>query len=178
MRVTGGEFKGRVLKSSPGSHVRPTTDIAREGFFNILQHSLDWEDVAFLDLFSGTGIMSLEALSRGCATVLSVDKHPKSVAFIKQLRHDFLAPSDCHRWETQQGDGLVWSKSALHAFDLIYADPPYDWPHYVMFVEQCLDNMKAGSLLCVEHQKQLVLKNSNLERARSYGQSVISFFRK
>lgn len=178
MRITGGEWGGRQLKGSPGPHVRPTTDIAREAFFNILQHRIDWEETVFLDLFSGTGIMALEAISRGCSKVVSVDKNPKSLAYLKSLRTDFCKDSDSVVWDCLQGDALSWSKTDLRGFDLIYADPPYDWSFYPVFVSQCLENMQSGALLCVEHQKQLVLTHPCLERSRAYGHSVMSFFRK
>jgi 16S rRNA (guanine966-N2)-methyltransferase len=86
VRIVGGKHKGRTLQAPAGRDVRPTSDRAREGIFNILAHSIDWqgfEDVAVLDVFSGTGALGLEAISRGASSGVFIDNDPTSLQCVK-----------------------------------------------------------------------------------------------
>ena len=175
MRIGGGEFAGRVIKGSPGSHVRPTTDRARESFFNILANKIDFESIKVLDLFAGTGIMALEFISRGCQSVYSVDLNGKSQRFMTQLQAEFGVEE---KWNIEKQDALRFLENDISEFDLIFADPPYAWTFYDAFLLKALERMKSGAMLCLEHDKNKVLKHELLIDSRNYGQSVISFFQK
>lgn len=86
MRIVGGKHKGRTLQAPAGQNIRPTSDRAREGIFNILAHSLDWrgfEDMPVLDVFSGTGALGLEALSRGASVGVFIDNDVNSLQCVK-----------------------------------------------------------------------------------------------
>jgi len=175
MRIGGGEFAGRIIKGSPGSHVRPTTDRARESFFNILTNKVDFESIKVLDLFAGTGIMALEFISRGCESVYSVDLNTKSIKFMLQLKDEFGVDD---KWNIEKQDALRFLENDISEFDLIFADPPYAWTYYNEFMLKTLEKMKPGAMLCLEHDKNKILQHQLLIDARNYGQSVISFFQK
>ncbi len=86
MRIVGGKFRGRTLNAPPGRDIRPTSDRAREGIFNILAHSIDWngfDGLTVLDVFSGTGALGLEAMSRGAAHGIFIDNDPASLKCVK-----------------------------------------------------------------------------------------------
>ena len=87
MRIVGGKFRGRSLNAPAGRDVRPTSDRAREGIFNILAHSIDWDgfdDLTVLDVFSGTGALGLEAMSRGAAHAVFIDKDPVALKCLRE----------------------------------------------------------------------------------------------
>ena len=84
MRVVGGRFRNRRINPPNSMEARPTTDYAKEGLFNVLQHSSALEDIRVLDLFAGTGSISLEFLSRGAADVLSVEQDRVLHAFLQR----------------------------------------------------------------------------------------------
>lgn len=122
MRIISGKFGGRRLTSFKADHIRPTTDRIKEVIFNKLQG--DVEGARVLDLFSGTGNLSFEALSRGAARVVSVEKHPKSVEIIKK---------NCELLKITPAEMLVLKKDVFSylkgdftdGFDLILIDPPF-----------------------------------------------------
>ena len=82
MRIIGGKYKSRKIQVPAGLNARPTTDFAREGLFNVLNNLLDWEETSALDLFSGTGSIAFELISRGCSHVVSVEQNPRHFDFI------------------------------------------------------------------------------------------------
>ena len=121
MRITAGEFRGRRLNVPNLPGLRPTPSKVRQALFNILGGI---EGVAMLELFSGSGVMAVEALSRGAASVLSIERNPKAVQQLKQLRQT-LNLND--RWQIMQAEvGKGLATLAGQRFDLIFADPPYE----------------------------------------------------
>lgn len=88
MRVVGGKYRGRRLKPPSRLKARPTTDFAKEGLFNVLQHSIELEEIDVLDLFAGSGGISLEFLSRGASSVVSVDADKHAVLFMKKMARE------------------------------------------------------------------------------------------
>ena len=88
MRIISGEFKGRKLRPPVGLPVRPTTDMAREALFNILRNKIEFEQVSVLDLFSGTGAIGFEFISRGVQSVTSIEQNPKCIDFQKRTAED------------------------------------------------------------------------------------------
>ncbi|MCK9480627.1 MAG: RsmD family RNA methyltransferase [Bacteroidia bacterium] len=176
MRISGGEFAGRIIKGSPGTHVRPTTDRARESLFNILQNQFDFNELKVLDLFAGTGVIALEFLSRGALHVDSIDLNMKSVAFMQNLRDDFSVQN---KWTIFKGNAMSWIKSSdLSAYNIIYADPPYAWEYYNSFLNLMVEKMHTGTLFCLEHERNKLLPHTTLIDEKVYGQSIISFYRK
>ena len=86
MRIIGGKYKSRRFQLPTKFTARPTTDFARESLFNILNNRLDWEETEALDLFSGTGSVAIELVSRGCSQVVSVESSAKNHALIQKLK--------------------------------------------------------------------------------------------
>lgn len=122
MRIISGRFKGRKLLPFKGEHIRPTTDRVKGSIFNSLQGV--WDNARVLDLFSGTGNLSIEALSWGAREVTAVEAHPKSVQILKR-NLDALSISSKEIKIVKQ-DVFDFIKSAqVTPFDIILADPPF-----------------------------------------------------
>ncbi|MBR4614725.1 MAG: 16S rRNA (guanine(966)-N(2))-methyltransferase RsmD, partial [Kiritimatiellae bacterium] len=119
VRISGGEFRGRVLSVPKGLDVRPTQDRVREALFNILMH--DIAGARFLDLFAGSGAVGLEALSRGASSATFVEQNARHVAFIR-ANAAMLKVSP----EILSADAYLYISSFSGTpFDIVYADPPY-----------------------------------------------------
>ncbi|MCE3227781.1 MAG: methyltransferase protein [Bacteroidetes bacterium] len=176
MRIINGSHKGRVIKVPKGLPVRPTTDFAKEGLFNILTNKIDFDSVKFLDLFSGTGHISLEFASRGCKHITSIDKNFQCAGFLrstsKELGFDINAV---------KGDVFDYLKKSKTKYDLIFADPPYDLPnieeiHSLVFEK---DILNENGLLIIEHGPKTDLSSKDhFSQHRKYGNVNFSFFEK
>ena len=178
MRIIGGKYKGRPIKSAKGLPVRPTTDRTREALFNILNHRIDWSESSILDLFAGTGAVGLECLSRGAKAVHAVDKHRKCIQSIRAMAID-LKVEDSIRFT--QSDALAFARKHQESYDLIFMDPPYAWEKYTSLITLMMEGMllRPGGLLIVEHNpKQDYSHINGFESRREYGSSGISFFEK
>lgn len=120
MHITAGRFRGRNLPVPKHAGIRPTPSKVRQALFNILG---DIEGACVLDLFSGSGLMALEALSRGAAEVTSVEKNKRIFKYLQDVRHDWDIQAD---WQLLCGDVRgVLPRLAGRRFDLVFADPPY-----------------------------------------------------
>lgn len=175
MRIIAGKYKGRVIRSPKGLPVRPTTDRTKEALFNRLSHELDWEGLRVLDLFAGTGNLTLEFWSRGAAQVVSVDKHPRCVAAIKQHLRDLgieggkVVRMEAHRFIAQE-EG---------SYNLIFMDPPYAMPGQPELVQAILSGtlLTEEGLLIVEHAPQFKFEHlPGFVEQRTYGSSCLSTF--
>lgn len=176
MRIIGGKLRGLRLSPPQNLPVRPTTDLAKEALFNILQNQLDLEDIKVLDLFCGTGNLSLEFASRGVAQVISVDRHMGCVQYVKAAAAQHGLP----QIKTYKADVFKYLDLETEQYDLIFADPPYDLPKIpelpkIIFNKNLL---KSDGLLIVEHQSNQNLSNHPaFVEQRKYGHSSFSFFR-
>lgn len=175
MRVIAGKYGGRPIKTPKGLPVRPTTDRTREALFNILEQRLVWEETVVLDLFSGTGSVSLECWSRGAKSVISVDRNRKCVQAIKTLFKEFSLENGT----VIQADVRQFLKTKNASFDLIFMDPPYDMPAQ----EDLIKLIKERKLLSpegtfiLEHRSQKDFSQvEGFEERRDYGSSSLSFF--
>jgi 16S rRNA (guanine966-N2)-methyltransferase len=121
MRIITGLYKGRHFDIPRTFKARPTTDFAKENIFNVLNGYLDFEDATALDLFSGTGSISLELLSRGCQQVVSVEADRDHANFIRQC----MQKLGTEKHILIRGDVFRFMKSCHQQFDFIFADPPY-----------------------------------------------------
>ena len=119
MRVITGSARGRRLKELEGMETRPTTDRVKEGLFNVLQFDIEGRRV--LDLFAGTGQLGIEALSRGAAEAVFVDRRPDAVRLVQE---NLALCGFTDRARVKSGDALAYLKSG-EKFDLIFLDPPY-----------------------------------------------------
>ncbi len=174
VRITGGTLRGRRVPV-PRDGVRPTSERARQAYFNIVGERI--VDARFLDLFTGTGIFAFEALSRGAASAVAVDTSRKQLMEIsKQARGWHIDV------ETVAGDALAVAPRARGPFRLVYADPPYDFDRYDDLV-QMLDHLDLANdaLIAIEHRRRTEPWNvqprrvSRLRRAE-YGEVWLTFF--
>lgn len=122
MRIISGKYGGRKINPPANMpHTRPTTDIAKEGLFNILQHRIDFEDAKTLDLFGGTGCISYELASRGAGSLTIVEKDTIMQAFIKK-NIELLKIENA---KVIQMDVFSYLNTCTETFDFIFAGPPY-----------------------------------------------------
>lgn len=174
MRIIGGLYKGKTIKTPKDLPVRPTTDFAKEALFNILANKIDFEAVTVLDLFSGTGHISLEFASRGSRDVISVDKNFKCAGFLKAISKELDLTINALK-----GDVFEFLKNTSSGFDLIFADPPYDLKeipeiHRLVFERNLL---KDKGLLIIEHGPKTKLESlEGFTQHRKYGNVNFSFF--
>ncbi len=174
MRITGGILKGRNIEVAKGLPVRPTTAFAGEALFNILNNLIDFEVVKFLDLFSGTGHISIEFASRGCKKLTAVDINFNCVNFLKQTAKTYNLPITCIKQ-----DVFKFLDETTETFDVIFADPPYDLAniediHKTIFHKQLLS---PNGILIIEHGPRTKLDHlTNFKQHRKYGNVNFSFF--
>jgi 16S rRNA (guanine966-N2)-methyltransferase len=175
MRIIGGKLKGLRFYPPKNLPVRPTTDLAKEALFNILQNLYDLNTLHILDLFSGTGNISIEFGSRGAEKIISVDKNFGCYNYIKQIALD----QKLNQIKAVKADVFKFLNQETDQFDLIFADPPYDLnripeiPHLVF--ERKL--LTKNGMLIVEHQSMQDLSpHPNFKENRKYGYSSFSFF--
>lgn len=174
MRIIGGSQKGKVIKVPLGLPVRPTTDFAKEGLFNILSNKVYFDEISLLDLFSGTGHISLEFASRGCTEIVSVDKHFKCAGFLRAISKEFG-----FNINALKSDVFSFLKTTNLKFDLIFADPPYDLKempdvHKLVFERGLLN---PNGMLIMEHGSRTKLDDlAFFTQVRNYGNVNFSFF--
>ena len=176
MRIIGGTLKGLRLNTPKNLPVRPTTDLAKEALFNILLNQIEFEDIKVLDLFSGTGNISLEFASRGASLVMSIDRSIQCIHYLK----DTARQHKLEQIKTFKADVFKYLQLETDQYDLIFADPPYDLNQIPEIPKIIFDKnlLKPGGLLIVEHQSLQNLSNHPaFVEQRKYGHSSFSFFR-
>ena len=177
MRIITGILKGRRLNPTENLPVRPTTDMAREGLFNILNNILDYEELSVLDLFSGTGAVSFEFISRGVREVTAIEINSKCTDFIKKSAQQF----GVNNLHVVRSDVFDLLKRAYKKFDVIFADPPYqleDLPTLpdLIFEKQMLAD---GGIFILEHSKEHSFESHPcFWQHRKYGKVNFTFFKK
>lgn len=176
MRIVTGIYKGRHFDIPRTFKARPTTDFAKENIFNVLMGYLDFEGLTALDLFSGTGSISLELVSRGCRQVISVEQDRDHHAFIRQclqrLGTDVCVPV--------RGDVFRFLKSCRQQFGLVFADPPYMLEKLEQLPELVLsrDILAEGGIFVLEHGKHNDFsQHPRFLEHRAYGSVNFSLFR-
>ena len=176
MRIISGKYKGRHFDIPRNFKARPTTDFAKENLFNILLNYTDFEECEALDLFSGTGSISLELLSRGCTSVTSVEMDQLHYSHLKRT----CATLGDGNWRIIRDDAFRFIKRCSAKYDLIFADPPYalkglpEIPALIM----SSDMLKAGGIFIFEHGKENNFSNHPaFFRHIAYGSVNFSFFK-
>ncbi len=176
MRIITGIYKGRHFDIPCSFKARPTTDFAKENIFNVLNGYLDFEGAMALDLFAGTGSISLELLSRGCQQVVSVEADRDHVAFIRQC----MLKLGTQRNILLRTDAFRFMKACRQQFDFVFADPPYalqELPQIpaLVFEQNLLNN---GGIFVFEHGKQNDFSGfPQFVERRQYGSVNFSIFR-
>lgn len=178
MRIIGGEFRGHRF-SPPAKKwpTRPTTDISKEGLYNILENRIDFDDIKFLDLFGGTGSHCYECISRGCRNATYVDKFAPAAKYVKEMSEklkidDYLT--------IKIMNVFTYIKKCEDSYDYIFAGPPYplktiaDIPDLILKQGMIAEN----GFLVLEHNPHVDVSNyKELFDQRNYGETFFSFFR-
>jgi 16S rRNA (guanine(966)-N(2))-methyltransferase RsmD len=176
MRIISGTYGGRSWQPPKGLPVRPTTDRTREALFNLLQHRIELEGAEVLDLFSGTGGISLECMSRGASRVVAVDRHRGCVMALQKVLKAFKAPPVVR---VIQRDVRKYIAGMDEQFDFIFLDPPYDMPAQADMIEALFEKeaLKEDGLIVLEHRSSTSYEHlKGFVEARKYGDSTLSFF--
>jgi 16S rRNA (guanine(966)-N(2))-methyltransferase RsmD len=176
MRIIGGEWGGRRI-SPPAKmpHTRPTTDIAKEGLFNVIENNLDLTECVTLDLFGGTGSISYELASRGAKELTIVEKDSAMYEFIKKT----ASTLGMINAKIIKGDVFRFMEQSKEKYDLIFAGPPYaltnidDLPRYVFKYGL----LKPNGWFILEHTPRNNYKTFEGYRTeRNYGTTIFSIF--
>jgi 16S rRNA (guanine966-N2)-methyltransferase len=176
MRIISGEHKGRKIIAPKKLPVRPTTDMAKESLFNILNNQFYFDEISVLDLFAGTGNVSYEFASRGTQHIISVDKDFGCVKFINETSETLNMPI-----QVIKSDVFKFLESSNEKFSVIFADPPYDFNKdlFSKIPELVFSNnlLEDNGILIVEHSKHTDLSEvKNYSHSKSYGGNMFSFF--
>jgi 16S rRNA (guanine966-N2)-methyltransferase len=171
MRITGGELKGWHIHEKFSNHVRPTTDMMREAICNKLVHGIGIENNKVLDLFSGSGIMSIEFLSRGASEVIAIDKDARNIANQKNMKKE----KSLGNWQILNMDAFNFLRQTKEKFDIIFADPPYDLPGIQNLAELAVKCLAIDGLFILEHRPGILFTNTALE-TKKYGSTSITIF--
>lgn len=176
MRIIAGSLKRRNLTIPKGLDVRPTTDRTREAVFNWVVNRIDMDGISVLDLFAGSGALAFESISRGADEALLVEKSQR-VAEVIRRNAEHLGIADQVR--VASGDALTWlGRSPSAQFDLIFADPPYDYPDFALLPDAVLPHLHPDGVFVLEHGKPGEFEDHEcLVDQRRYGRANIAFFR-
>jgi len=174
LRIVGGKYKGRVLVEFKGEDIRPTSDMARECLFNILQYKII--GARFLDLFSGTGAMGIEALSRGAKSVTFNDAAKTSLAVLKKNLDKLKVDEP---YSVKNCDAVFLLKSSPEKFDIIYVDPPYKTDLGVKALEVASLALTDDGIVVFEDEKPFNGEIKGLIKydQRKYGRVHLTFFK-
>lgn len=151
--------------------------MAKEALFNILYNTYDFDSCEVLDLFCGTGNISIEFASRGIAKVTAVDKHSGCIYWVKSVIEKYKLTAI----DVQKGDVFKFLESHKKSYQIIFADPPYDLPTIPKIPELVMKNnlLTDNGILIVEHPSLLKLNGQpGYKETRRYGNSSFSFFEK
>ena len=181
MRVIGGAAKGRRLRVPRGDAVRPTADRVKESLFNILPR--DFSGARVLDVFAGSGNLSIEALSRGAAHAILIDVSQRAGAMIREnlRRLGFAAQTEV--WVAAAARSLKTLARRADSFDFIFLDPPYDQGlagRSLELIGRC-DLLRPGGTLVIEHSSREAIGAAygplQLHDQRRYGDTLLSFYK-
>jgi len=177
MRIVGGKYKGRIFRPNKKFKARPTTDVAKEGLFNILNNRYEFSNKTMLDLFSGTGSIAYEFLSRGCLEAVLVESNFVHYRFII----DVLENLKIENASTYKSDVFKFIKTCPQKFNFIFADPPFDIRNFSDIPDAILnkDILEKDGLFILEHPREFEFsKHKYFKEIRNYGKVNFSFFEK
>ena len=175
LRVTAGTLRGRRIPV-PSREVRPTSERARQAYFNIVAGRVD--GAHFLDLFSGSGAFAFEAVSRGAAEAVAIESSRKQAEMIQQLATEWGVPLRAIAGDVFRSLGQLRGRS----FDLVYADPPYDFARYDELLQTIEERLalEEGALVAIEQRRNAPLPTATRRlrflRSAEYGEVWIRFF--
>lgn len=174
MNITAGIYKGSKVKAPDEKIVRPTLSKIRESIFNTLFSMIDFEGKSFLDVFAGSGIMGLEALSRGFERVLAMEKNPKVARILKENYQNIkLEPN------LILGDSLKNLSKLNEEFDVIYLDPPYLSGIYESVLKKIKEKsiLKEDGIVILEHVVEVNWNDLGFEliKQKKYSNKLVTF---
>jgi len=176
VRIISGSLKGRIIQAPGNLPVRPTTDFAKTGLFNILNNYFDFENISVLDLFCGIGSITFEFSSRGTNNITCVDEHAACLKFIKSTAEKFAL----HGIDTIKSDAFNYVKHALKKFDIIFADPPFESKETDALPDLIMEKklLDENGWLIVEHQSKRKLESVVQPfQVRKYGNCTFSIYK-
>ena len=175
MRIISGKYKGRRINPPKKLPVRPTTDMAKEALFNILNNLYYFDDISVLDLFAGTGSISYEFASRGARSVLAIEMAPLHFKFIQESCRNM----DLDQVTVLRADAFRFLKKPIQSFDIIFADPPYDHPGLEELPDLVLGTniLNKPGVFILEHPgNHSFTAHPRFQQLRKYGGVSFSFF--
>lgn len=176
MRIIRGKYGRRRFDVPTNITARPTTDFARENIFNVLDNYEDFEGLTALDLFAGTGAITLEFASRGCEMVTAVEKASTQYNFIRKVVQTLNADNI----RLVKGDVWQYVERCTTKYDLIFADPPYDLENFDKIPELILNSnmLKDDTIIIIEHSRNYDFSGlPHFWQHRTYGSVNFSLFR-
>ena len=176
MRIISGKHKSRRINAPKNLPTRPTTDMAKEAIFNVLNNNYYFEDISILDLFAGIGSISLEFASRGTQNIISVDQHYGCIKFINSVSDEL----DLNITTIKSDVFKFLERNGIKA-NIIFADPPYSFSdeQFLTIIDKVFEKkmLLEDGVLIIEHSKQTNLSNhAQYNYSKKYGGSVFSFF--
>ncbi len=175
MRIISGRYKRRVISPPNNLPVRPTTDMAKESLFNILNNYIDYNGKSVLDLYAGTGNISYEFVSRGCGVVTAVDQDLGCTKFISQTAKQL----DMNEINVIKVDVVRFIQATKFKYDIIFADPPYKLSNIADIINSIFEKelINPDGWLIVEHEGNLDFSGlMHYYEHRKYGRVNFSFF--
>ncbi len=176
IRIIGGLRKGKKIIAPSNLNIRPTTDIAKEALFSILNNNYDFEEVNALDIFAGTGNISYEFASRGVPQILAIDNKQECINFILKT----AACLKFYQLAAICSDAIVFLQKYNIPTDIIFADPPFNYENILQIPELVFKNklLKESGCLVIEHsEKNIFEKHCGITDVRKYGSVCFSFFK-
>lgn len=176
MRIVSGLYKGRRFSPPNTIKARPTTDMAREALFNVLAQEIDIHDIDILDLFAGTGAISLEFISRGARSATAIEIDFVAKKFMESLKREWNVPN----LKVVREDVFKLIKHPNQAFEVVFADPPYAHPRFADLPTLILNSgwLKKDGLLILEHSSDHSFKeHPAFFSHRNYGNVNFTFFK-
>ncbi len=176
MRIISGTHKGKRINPPKNLPVRPTTDFAKEGLFNILNNKIDFEETIVLDLFAGTGSISLEFASRQAKQITSIDSNYHCTEFIRKIATEL----QYENLRAIKANVFNFLSNKKIACDLIFADPPYDMAEIEQIPELIFKNeiLNKDGIFILEHSRKFDFsEHPRFTEHRKYGNVNFSFFK-
>lgn len=176
MRIISGKFRGKNIIAPTSLPVRPTTDFAKTGLFNILNNLIAYKDVSFLDLFCGTGNITYEFISRGCEHITCVDLDRNCIRFIE----DTCSNLNAKGVSVIKEDVFHYLSNSFRIFDVVFADPPFDLEKAVHLPKLVFESniLKENGFFILEHESGKDFSNiPQFQSVRKYGHVSFSFFK-
>ena len=175
MRIIGGALKAIRFQPPQNIPTRPTTDFAKEGLFNIINHNFNFDNIKVLDLFGGTGSISYEFASRGCTDITTIEIFPKCAAFIKKTVEELKLKG----LKVFQRDVFDFIQNAHQKYDVIFAGPPYPLQNLdtipdLIFHYKLVEGQ--GWFILEHNPDHNFEKHPHFYRSKNYGTTIFSIF--